>query len=63
MAKLQISEVLRKKAMSKRELAKRMGIDYRRVFSMFRPTFNPTLKTLERIAKALGVKVTDLIKD
>lgn len=58
-----MAEILRKKKMSKRRLAMALGIDYRRVFSYFRPSFNPTLKTLDRLAKALGVKIADLLRD
>ena len=63
MAKLLLADALKRKKMSKRQLAIAMGIDYRRVFSFFRPSFNPTLKTLERLAAAIGVKVTELIRD
>jgi transcriptional regulator with XRE-family HTH domain len=62
-AKLILQKVLKAQGMSKRQLAKNMGIEYRHVFAFFRPGFNPTLKTLERIAKGLGVKISDLIRD
>jgi DNA-binding phage protein len=40
-----------------------MGIPYAQVFRFFRKGWNPTIKTLERIAKAAGVKIVDLIKE
>lgn len=63
MARLILKKVLKAQRMSKRQLAKNMGIEYRHVFAFFRPGFNPTLKTLERIAKGMGVKIADLIKE
>jgi transcriptional regulator with XRE-family HTH domain len=62
-AKIILSEILKRQNVSKRQLAMRMGIPYAQVFKYFQAGFNPTLKTLARIAKALGVKVSELIRD
>lgn len=63
MAKIILKEVLKKQRLSKRQLAMRMGIPYVQVFRLFRKGWNPTFKTLERIANAAGVKIADLIKE
>lgn len=63
MAKLILGEVLKKRKLSKRQFAKRLGAHYHSVFQFFRPGYNPTLKTLERWAKAIGCKVRDLIRE
>jgi transcriptional regulator with XRE-family HTH domain len=63
MAKLILGQMLAKRKLSKRQFAKRLGIDYSGVFQFFRPGYNPTLKTLTRWAQALGCKVRDLIKE
>lgn len=55
--------MLTKQRLSKRQLAIRMGIPYAQVFRFFRKGWNPTLKTLERIANAAGVKIADLIRE
>jgi transcriptional regulator with XRE-family HTH domain len=61
--KIVLKEILKTKRLSKRQLAIRMGIPYAQVFRFFRKGWNPTIKTLERIAKAAGVKIVDLIKE
>jgi transcriptional regulator with XRE-family HTH domain len=62
-AKIILKEILKTKRLSKRQLSIRMGIPYQQVFRYFRKGWNPTLKTLERIAKALDLRVVDLIRD
>lgn len=63
MVKIILKDVLTKQRLSKRQLAIRMGIPYAQVFRFFRKGWNPTLKTLERIANAAGVKIADLIRE
>jgi len=63
MAKLILAEVLKKKNLSKRQFAKRLKIDYSSVFRYFRDGYDPKLSTLERWAKAIGVKVRDLLEE
>lgn len=40
-----------------------IGIDYPTVFRYFRPGYDPKLSTLHKWAKALKIKVRDLIKE
>ena len=47
MAKLLLAEVLKKKAMSKRQFAKRLGKEYPTVFRYFRDGYDPKLSVLE----------------
>jgi transcriptional regulator with XRE-family HTH domain len=61
--KIILADILKTKRLSKRQLAIRMGLPYAQVFRFFRKGWNPTIKTLERIAKAAGVKIVDLIKE
>jgi transcriptional regulator with XRE-family HTH domain len=63
MARLILMQVLKKKRLSKRKFAKLLKTEYSNVFRYFRPTANPTLKTLSKWADVLGVKVRDLIKE
>lgn len=63
MAKLALAEMLRKRKLSKRAFAKRLGIDYHNVFRYFRPTVDPKLSTLTRWARAIGCRVRDLIRE
>jgi transcriptional regulator with XRE-family HTH domain len=63
MAHVQLAEVLRKKKISKRKFAKLLKTDSGTIRRYFKPNFNPTLATLERFAKVLGVKIRDLIKE
>jgi transcriptional regulator with XRE-family HTH domain len=61
MAKLILAPLLKKKGLSKRKFAKLLNIDYPSVFRYFRDGYDPKLSTLELWAKALGVRVRDLI--
>lgn len=63
MAKLILGEVLKRKKLSKRQFAKRMGYHYASVFQFFRPTYNPTFKMMIRWAEAAECKVRDLFKE
>lgn len=63
MAKLILAEVLKKKGLSKRQFAKRIGKDYSAVFRYFREGYDPKLSTLEDWAKALHCRVRDLVEE
>jgi len=64
MARLRVREVAIEKGIDAVELARRSRISYTSISNMFKdPEYNATLETLEALAKALGVKVTDLIDD
>ncbi len=63
MPKLQLESILRKKALSKRQFAKRLGVPYYSVFRYFRAGYDPKLSTLDRWAKVLKVKIRDLFSE
>jgi transcriptional regulator with XRE-family HTH domain len=63
MARLVLAEMLKKKRVSKRQFAKRLGVDYKNVWRLFRPEADPRLSALVKYAQALGCKVRDLIRD
>ena len=59
MVELRIKEVMRQKGIStQKELADRLGISGANLSSTLKRT--PSLDTLERIAHALGVEITEL---
>lgn len=57
---LQIQEVLKQKDLSVPELAKRLDISRAALYYQIKG--NPTLETLEKIAKALDVSIIELFK-
>lgn len=61
--KLKIKEVLNKNNISQYELAKRLSIPPHHVTNMVKSDFNPTFKTLLKIAEAIKCKVRDLIDE
>ncbi len=62
MAKLLLNQMLKKKKMSKRQFAKKLGIHYSAVFRYFREGYDPKLSTLENWARALDCKIEDLFE-
>lgn len=46
-----------------RELAKKTGISKSSLYDYERGRTSPTLETMEKVAKGLGVKVADLFKE
>lgn len=63
MAKIILAAVLKRKRLSKRQFAKRLGISYHNVFRYFHEGYDPKFSLLCRWAKALGVRVRDLIEE
>ena len=63
MAKLLLTEMLKKRKMSKYRLAKILNADYKNTHRWFKPDYDPKLSTLAAWAKALKCKVRDLIKE
>lgn len=63
MAKLLLNQALKKKNVSKRQFAKKLGIHYSAVFRYFREGYDPKLSTLGLWAKALGCKISDLYEE
>jgi transcriptional regulator with XRE-family HTH domain len=63
MAKIRLSEELKKQKISKRQFTIMMKSDTGTMGRYYRGDGNPTLATLDKWAKALGVKIKDLVKD
>lgn len=63
MAILTLEAALKKKKLSKRQFAKRLGAQYHSVFQFFLPSYNPTFKMMNRWAEAAGCKIKDLYKE
>lgn len=62
MVRLLIKEVAKDKGVSMRKLSKKSEVTYRTIQRIYNePDYMPTLPTLELIAKALGVRIGDLI--
>ena len=64
MAKLRVKEIAQEKGISRGKLSRLADVDpttMKRVYDD--PHYSPTLFTLEKLAKALGVKIGDLIDD
>ena len=49
--------------LSQQKLAAKAGFDYRYVGFLEQARINPTIKTLEKVARALGVHLCDLLPD
>ncbi len=63
MVRLKVKEIAQAKGISQRKLSKLTGIDIKGIQKIFRePTPNVTLNTLDRLAKALGVDVSELVE-
>ena len=56
-----IKKVRRRKKMTQKELAKKLSISQTRVSQIENTDYRPTIKTYRRVAKALGVDITELI--
>lgn len=63
MAKLQLEQMLKKRKLSKRQFAKRLGLLYPAVFRYFRDGYDPKLSTLEKWAKVLDCRISDLYSE
>lgn len=63
MVRLKVKEVALAKGISQRQLSIRSGIDLKNVQKIYRrPTSNVTTYTLDKIAKVLGVDVSELLE-
>lgn len=63
MATLLLGKILKKKNISKRQFAKRLGMDYATIFRYFREGYDPKLSTLEKWAKVIPCRIRDLFKE
>jgi DNA-binding Xre family transcriptional regulator len=61
--KLKIEAILQKKKISKYRLAQLLDVPTSTVFRYFKAEYDPKLSTLEKVAKALEVKVRDLLDE
>lgn len=59
---LRIKHILLDKSMSRAELAEKAGVSYQRVCSYLTGYCKPSLNTLGKIAKALGVDPGEIIE-
>ncbi len=62
MARLRVKEIAQQKGFSRGKLSRAADVDtntLKRVYDD--PNYSPTVATLEKLAKALGVKIADLI--
>ena len=58
-----IRKLRAKKNLTQRELAKRAGLDVTYISGIERGVRNPSLKSLERVAKGLGCSISETCKD
>ncbi len=56
-----IKRVRKRKRMTQVQLAKKLGISQGRVSEIEHLDYRPTIKTYRRVAKALGVDITELL--
>ena len=63
MVRLALAEALKRKKLSKRQFAKRLGIDPKNVSRLFHVGSDPRLSAMKRYAKVIGCKVRDLIRE
>lgn len=63
MPRIRFDKVLKRKKISKYELARTLGYPYRSINKLFRPDYNPRFRTLAEHAKKLGVRVAYLIEE
>ena len=64
MVRIRVKEIAKQKGMSMGKLSRASDVTYRTIQRIYNdPAYIPTIPTLERIAKALGVATSDLIED
>jgi len=63
MAKFMLEQVLRNKVVSQYKLSQLLKISTGEVSRWCKSDHNPTLKTLNKIADVLGVRVSDLLDE
>jgi transcriptional regulator with XRE-family HTH domain len=59
--RFRVRELAEQQGISAAKLARLADVSYDTVYAIFRNEGNPTLASLEKLAAALGCKVTDLI--
>ena len=62
MVRLRVKEVAQQKGFSRGKLSRAADVDINTLKRVYDdPNYSPTLATLEKLARALGVKIADLI--
>ncbi|HVB22106.1 MAG TPA: helix-turn-helix transcriptional regulator [Ktedonobacteraceae bacterium] len=64
MVQLRVKQVAKEKGVSMGKLSRQADLDYNTVKRLFDdPHYSPTIDTLYKVAKVLGVTVNDLIEN
>ncbi len=64
MIRLRVKEIAKQKSISMGKLSRLSDVSYRTVQRIYNdPDYIPTIPTLERLAKTLGVPTSELIED
>lgn len=64
MAKLRVKEIAQQKNLSMSKLSRAADVDMSTLSRVYHdPDYSPTLLTLEKLAKALRVRIADLIEE
>ena len=64
MVRLKVKEIARQRGISMGKLSRASDISYRTVQRIYNdPKYIPTIPTLEKLAKVLGVSTSELIED
>jgi transcriptional regulator with XRE-family HTH domain len=64
MVRLRVKEIAKEKGISMGKLSRSADITYRTIQRIYNePDYVPTIPTLEKIAKALGVNISELFID
>ena len=64
MVRLRVKEIAQKKGISMGKLSRLSDISYRTIQRIYNdPSYFPTIPTLEKIARVLGVPTSELIED
>jgi transcriptional regulator with XRE-family HTH domain len=64
MVRLRVKEISKQKGISMGKLSRASDISYRTIQRIYNdPTYIPTIPTLEKIARVLGVPTGDLLED
>jgi DNA-binding Xre family transcriptional regulator len=64
MARLKVKEVAEVKGFDTVELSRQSRVAYSVILRLFKdPDYNATFETLQAVARALGVRVADLIEE
>lgn len=63
MVKCAVGEVLKRKKLSKRQFAKRLGMPYKGVFRYFKEGYDPKLSTLGKWAAAIPCRISELYRE